>query len=117
MRLDRLATLYLANPLRKLSPVADTGCLRILMYHRISAAPEPNFGPYFRVNTSPARFAEHMQFLGEERYKVVDLLHQSLCPFGYLGLGDKESLLFADKRKVFEEVDRKEKIYRKIRSV
>lgn len=58
-----------------------------------------------------------MYFNQNLQSKVVDLLHQSLCPFGYLGLGDKESLLFADKRKVFEEVDRKEKIYRKIRSV
>jgi peptidoglycan/xylan/chitin deacetylase (PgdA/CDA1 family) len=74
VRLDRLATLYLAHPLRKLSPVSDIGRLRILMYHRISAAAEPNFGPYFRVNTSPARFSEHMQFLHEERYKVIDLL-------------------------------------------
>jgi chemotaxis protein methyltransferase CheR len=33
--------------------------------------------------------------------------------FGFLGLGSKESLLFSDKKKCFEEVDRKEKIYRK----
>jgi chemotaxis protein methyltransferase CheR len=54
-----------------------------------------------------------MYFNQSLQNKVVDLLYQSLCPFGYLGLGDKESLLFADKQKVFEEVDRKEKIYRK----
>jgi chemotaxis protein methyltransferase CheR len=46
--------------------------------------------------------------------KVVELFYQSLCPFGFLGLGDKESLLFADRRTAFEEVDRKEKIYRKL---
>lgn len=47
--------------------------------------------------------------------KVISLFHDSLCQFGYLGLGNKESLLFSDKRKCFEDVDRKEKIFRKIR--
>ncbi len=74
MRLDRLATLYLAKPLRKFSPLPGEGCISILMYHRISALPEPGFAPYYRVNTSPARFAEQMAFLHQEQYKVVDLL-------------------------------------------
>jgi chemotaxis protein methyltransferase CheR len=43
--------------------------------------------------------------------KVVNLFHESLCHFGYLGLGNKESLLFTDKKGTFEEVDPKEKIY------
>jgi len=43
--------------------------------------------------------------------KVANLLHESLCPFGYLGLGNKESLLFTDRKRNFEEVDSKEKIY------
>jgi len=47
--------------------------------------------------------------------KVIGLLYESLCPFGFLGLGDKESLLLSDKRELFEETDRKEKIYRKIK--
>jgi hypothetical protein len=74
MRLDRLATVYVTNPLRKLAPLPDNGCIRILMYHRISDAPEPNVPPYFRVNTSSRRFAEQMRFLHEERYKIIDLL-------------------------------------------
>jgi chemotaxis protein methyltransferase CheR len=45
--------------------------------------------------------------------KVISLFYESLCPFGFLGLGSKESLLFSDKRKCFEEVDRKEKIFMK----
>jgi chemotaxis protein methyltransferase CheR len=45
--------------------------------------------------------------------KVIGLFYDSLCNFGMLGLGSKESLLFADKKQSFEEVDRKEKIYRK----
>jgi chemotaxis protein methyltransferase CheR len=43
--------------------------------------------------------------------KVINLFHESLCPFGFLGLGNKESLLFSDKKKQFEEIDRKEKIF------
>lgn len=45
--------------------------------------------------------------------KVITLFYDSLCTFGFLGLGNKESLLFADTRKCFEEIDRKEKIYMK----
>lgn len=45
--------------------------------------------------------------------KVIDLFYESLCPFGFLGLGNKESLLFSDKKKHFEEIDRKEKIFMK----
>ena len=45
--------------------------------------------------------------------KVINLFYESLCPFGFLGLGNKESLLFSDKRKDFEETDRKEKIFMK----
>ena len=43
--------------------------------------------------------------------KVVNLFHESLITFGFLGLGNKESLLFTDKKNFFGEVDRKEKIY------
>lgn len=45
--------------------------------------------------------------------RVIDLFYQSLCPFGFLGLGSKESLLFSDKRRCFEEVDHRERIFMK----
>ena len=45
--------------------------------------------------------------------KVISLFYDSLCHFGYLGLGNKESLLFSDRLKFFEEIDRKEKIFMK----
>lgn len=45
--------------------------------------------------------------------KVIKLFYDSLCTFGFLGLGNKESLLFSEKKKCFEEVDRKEKIFMK----
>jgi chemotaxis protein methyltransferase CheR len=47
--------------------------------------------------------------------KVISLFYESLCSFGFLALGNKESLLFADGKRKFDEVDRKEKIYIKAR--
>ncbi|HVD99744.1 MAG TPA: protein-glutamate O-methyltransferase CheR [Cytophagaceae bacterium] len=47
--------------------------------------------------------------------KVINLFYESLCPLGFLGLGSKESLLFAEKKKYFDDVDRKEKIFVKAR--
>jgi chemotaxis protein methyltransferase CheR len=47
--------------------------------------------------------------------KVIELFYESLCVFGFLALGNKESLLFSDKRKCFEEVDKREKIFMKNR--
>jgi|SRR3569833_77109 len=43
--------------------------------------------------------------------KVVSLFYDSLCNFGFLALGNKESLLFMNKKNHFQEVDRKEKIF------
>ena len=47
--------------------------------------------------------------------RVINLFYESLCPFGFLGLGNKESLLFTNKKNCFEEIDRKERIFRKIK--
>ncbi len=46
--------------------------------------------------------------------KVINLFYESLCIFGFLCLGNKESLLFSDRQKKFEDIDRREKIFRKI---
>jgi len=43
--------------------------------------------------------------------KVISLFYESLCPFGFLALGNKESLLFSERKKNFEDVDKKEKIF------
>ncbi|MGZ4117767.1 MAG: CheR family methyltransferase, partial [Bacteroidia bacterium] len=43
--------------------------------------------------------------------KVIGLFYESLCNFGILALGNKESLLFSDKKEYFEELDKKEKIF------
>jgi chemotaxis protein methyltransferase CheR len=56
-----------------------------------------------------------MYFNNTLQNKVINLFCESLCNFGILGLGDKESLLLVEKKNAFEEVDRKEKIYMKIK--
>jgi chemotaxis protein methyltransferase CheR len=45
--------------------------------------------------------------------KVMNLFYESLCSFGILGLGNKESLLFTDKNRCFETIDKKQKIFMK----
>lgn len=47
--------------------------------------------------------------------RVISLFYESLSPFGFLGLGDKESILFSEKKSSFEEISRKEKMYRRFR--
>ena len=43
--------------------------------------------------------------------KVLSLFYESLCPFGILALGNKESLLFSDKEHNYRAIDKKEKIF------
>lgn len=45
----------------------------ILMYHSISDDVEKGVSPYYRVTTSPARFREHMRWLHEHGFAVIDL--------------------------------------------
>jgi peptidoglycan/xylan/chitin deacetylase (PgdA/CDA1 family) len=73
MRLDRSLTLHFFQPLQNLGLRAGGLHLPILMYHSISDAPEPGVSPYYRVCTSPRRFAEHMQSLAESGWQGVTL--------------------------------------------
>jgi chemotaxis protein methyltransferase CheR len=47
--------------------------------------------------------------------RVHKLFHESLPVYGYLGLGSKESLRFTGFEDNYEPVDRREKIYRKLK--
>jgi chemotaxis protein methyltransferase CheR len=47
--------------------------------------------------------------------RVHKLFHESLPVYGYIGLGSKESLRFTGFEDNYEQVDRREKIYRKIK--
>ncbi len=53
-------------------------------------------------------------FNQELQNRVVNLFYESLCSFGILGLGNKESLLFTDKQKRFQAIDQKQRVYIKV---
>lgn len=101
MRLDRLVTLYLMRPLLRLRRAQQTSdlCsqtsarrLPILMYHSISDDSEPGVQPYYKVCTSPRRFAEQMQCLADGGWQGVTLSQglawlQSAIPLNPAGCG------------------------------
>jgi peptidoglycan/xylan/chitin deacetylase (PgdA/CDA1 family) len=72
-RLDRFLTLYFFHPLIRKKGRADDKKIPILMYHSISDDKESAIHPYYHINTSLAVFAEHMRFLAENNYTVIDL--------------------------------------------
>ena len=72
-RADRLATLYLFHPLRRLVASDLTLCVPILMYHSVSEPAVDERHPYFETATSPTVFAEQMKFLKEAGYRTVTL--------------------------------------------
>ncbi|QQE76480.1 protein-glutamate O-methyltransferase CheR [Brevibacillus composti] len=45
---------------------------------------------------------------------VHELFYESLCTNGFLGLGDKEGVVFTTHANCYEEVDRNEKLFRKL---
>ena len=67
-RIDRLLTLGLVHSGYRAGNTA-TPRLPILMYHRISASSEPGVSSYYRLCTSPERFAQHMQWLADAGWR------------------------------------------------
>ena len=47
--------------------------------------------------------------------RVHSLFYESLVPFGFLGLGSKESLRFSQYEDSYEEIDARDKIYRRVK--
>jgi peptidoglycan/xylan/chitin deacetylase (PgdA/CDA1 family) len=71
MRLDRFLTLHVFKHLTAVLPQRGLR-IPILMYHSISDEPESGH-PYYWINTSPRRFAEHMKYLHKNGYSVINL--------------------------------------------
>ena len=69
---DRLATLYICRPLRRVFGIRSPG-VPILMYHSISAADEDDCAPYFRTVTHPGAFRRHLEILARKGYRTVTL--------------------------------------------
>jgi peptidoglycan/xylan/chitin deacetylase (PgdA/CDA1 family) len=73
MRLDRLITLGVVQPIHRALSGPRRAQLPILMYHSISEGTEDAVPPYYRTATRPSVFAQHMALLRAEGYRVVSL--------------------------------------------
>jgi peptidoglycan/xylan/chitin deacetylase (PgdA/CDA1 family) len=88
MRLDRTLSLNLVRPLMRMGIPSSRRALPILMYHAISDDPEPGVSAYYRTNTSPARFEQHLRCLNDRGFRSASLneaarmLHQGLAKEG-----------------------------------
>jgi peptidoglycan/xylan/chitin deacetylase (PgdA/CDA1 family) len=73
VRLDRLLSLCLFQPLRR--SLGGTGGFRlpVLMYHSISDGAEADVPAYYRTSTSPGTFAAQMAWLQAHGFKAVNL--------------------------------------------
>src|SRR5215470_4322234 len=72
-RFDRLATLYVANPLARVFGPRSGSRVPILMYHSISDNLFGKSHPYYQINTSAEVFANQMRCLRNAGYQAVDL--------------------------------------------
>lgn len=72
-RFDRFLTLYFFYPISRRGKSSGASRIPILMYHSVSDAAEYGVHPYYRINTTPTIFAEHMRFLKESDYTPIDL--------------------------------------------
>jgi peptidoglycan/xylan/chitin deacetylase (PgdA/CDA1 family) len=73
VRLDRYFTLSVFRRLCSAGFSGGDRQLPILMYHSISNETEEDIQPYYRLATSPTRFAEQMQWLADSGYAGVSL--------------------------------------------
>ncbi len=72
--MDRFISVNFVAPLRRMFAAHDSATsIPILMYHSITDDPEPGVRGYYRLNTPPARFREHLQILKDESFAVIDL--------------------------------------------
>jgi peptidoglycan/xylan/chitin deacetylase (PgdA/CDA1 family) len=72
LRIDRLATLYVVDPLRRVSS-RGRASIPILMYHSIADEDEAGLHPYYRTATAPPVFAAQMESLQQNGFSVIDL--------------------------------------------
>ena len=72
LRIDRLATLYIVDPLRRASSSGNAS-VPILMYHSIADEDEGGVHPYYRTATAPSVFAAQMESLHQAGFSVIGL--------------------------------------------
>ena len=72
LRLDRIATLCVADPLIRLAP-KKRPTVPILMYHSVSEQDESGKHAYYRTSTSPAMFAAQIEYLHRNGYRTCSV--------------------------------------------
>jgi peptidoglycan/xylan/chitin deacetylase (PgdA/CDA1 family) len=70
VRIDRLATLYVADPLRRCG-FTSQAAVPILMYHSIADEDEAGVHPYYRTATAASVFAAQMDTLHQSGFSVL----------------------------------------------
>src|SRR5208282_4673205 len=78
LRIDRLATLYVADPLRRCNFIRQAS-IPILMYHSIADENEAGVHPYYRTSTAPSVFADQMENLHQAGFSVIGLSEAVGC--------------------------------------
>jgi peptidoglycan/xylan/chitin deacetylase (PgdA/CDA1 family) len=72
LRIDRLATLYIVDPLRRRTSGGEAS-VPILMYHSIADEDETGVQAYYRTATTPGVFAAQMDSLYQAGFSVIGL--------------------------------------------
>jgi peptidoglycan/xylan/chitin deacetylase (PgdA/CDA1 family) len=72
-RLDRVASVYVAHPLAKLTGWTSRYCVPILNYHSVSDNLFGRVHPYYQINTSVSVFARQLKLLRNEGYRTIGL--------------------------------------------
>jgi peptidoglycan/xylan/chitin deacetylase (PgdA/CDA1 family) len=79
LRIDRLATLYVVDTLRRVGSRAKSS-IPILMYHSISDENESDVHPYYRTATAPSVFAAQVTSLHQAGFSIIGL-HEAIRRF------------------------------------
>ena len=88
LRVDRLVSLRLVRPLRRISASPAALRIPILMYHSISEPGADARHPYFGTVTSPAVFEQQMRYLHDNGF-------ETLSPADVFANGETSITLFA----------------------
>lgn len=73
IRLDRFLAVYFCEPWLKWIRKDSEKRIPILMYHSISDELEEKMPEYYRVNTRPKKFLQHMEWLHYQNYSIIDV--------------------------------------------
>ncbi|MBN1981925.1 MAG: polysaccharide deacetylase family protein [Chitinivibrionales bacterium] len=97
IRIDRFVTLLLASAgLRWIVNPGHRQSVAVLMYHGISDEAQDGVHPYFKVNTTPEIFAEHLAFLRSHGYHTMELHQLVSCLKNCSPFPDKSVIITFD---------------------